>query len=68
VSDVDIEDKDKDVAVAAPVYTSVKFTFTMESLVVDLFTGGSKEVPLCQFIFICLSSFILCLEGERAER
>lgn len=40
----EVEDKDKETAAAVPVYTSIKFTFTMDSLIVDLFAGGSKEV------------------------
>jgi hypothetical protein len=66
--DVETEDRDKAVGAAAPVHTSIEFKFTMESLIVDLFTEGLKEVCLCQFIFLYLSLFILCLEGERAER
>jgi hypothetical protein len=56
--DADVEDKDKETAVAAPVYTSIKFTFTMDSLIVDLFTGGSKDV--CSHNLFPLI-FILCI-------
>ncbi|XP_021940255.1 vacuolar protein sorting-associated protein 13 isoform X3 [Zootermopsis nevadensis] len=42
--DVEVEDRDKERMATAPVCTSIKFTFTMESLIVDLFTGGSKEL------------------------
>jgi hypothetical protein len=58
---VEVEGKDKEIVAAAPVYTSVKFTFEMESLIVDLFTGGSKEVCLCQFIFFIFSFSFSCL-------
>ena len=36
----------------APVYTKIKFTLTMESLVIDLFTGGSKQVKLLNLSII----------------
>jgi hypothetical protein len=52
--DAEVEDKDKETADAVPVYTSIKFTFTMDSLIVQLFTGGSKEV--CSHSF-CLNFF-----------
>ncbi|XP_069674534.1 intermembrane lipid transfer protein Vps13 isoform X2 [Periplaneta americana] len=41
--DASVEEKEKG-ADSAPVYTSIKFTFTMESLIIDLFTGGSKDL------------------------
>jgi hypothetical protein len=54
--DAEVEDKDKETAAAVPVYTSIKFTFTMDSLIVDLFTGGSKEVCAHSFyVFVFLS-------------
>jgi hypothetical protein len=48
----EVEDKGNKVEAAVSLNTSVKFTFTMRSLIVDLFIGGSKEVRLLKFIFL----------------
>lgn len=42
--DAEVEKKGDELDAAVPVNMSVRFTFTMESLIVDLFTGGSKEL------------------------
>jgi hypothetical protein len=49
--DAEVEDTGNEAEAAVPVNTSVRFTFTMESLIVDLFIGGSKEVCLLQVNF-----------------
>jgi hypothetical protein len=59
--DAEVEHKDQETAVAGPVYTSIKFTFTMDSLIVDLFTGGSKDVSYhsCS-VYIFFMRILLC--------
>jgi len=49
--DAEVEKKGDELDAAVPVNMSVRFTFTMESLIVDLFTGGSKEVCFLMLIF-----------------